>query len=225
MEASTRALGFALRHGERADAVPEYFSACEIAFDPPLTPEGFQQARDAAEVLRPYCAEFNKEDVRVYSSPLVRCLQTAAQVIVALGLQATHKIHATSQIIEEIIPCHFPKDPLKEGLVATKSHEYITETYLNNIDFDNTQVKPLSYPEFYSETTQRLADGFYSILQRHEHQHSLTIMVTHGRAIEEFNRYFGESVTELCDYCGISGAEKKTPTSPWTLFMSNNNIF
>ena len=222
MKASTRTLGFLLRHGERADLVPEYFDTCEIFFDPPLTPKGLQQARAAAEVFRPYCAEYSNEDIHIYSSPLVRCLQTASQVILGLGLQSTHKIYATSQIIEEITQCHFPKDPFKEGLVATKSHEYITKTYLNDVEFDDTMIKPLSYPEFYSETTQRLADGYYSILQKHEK--SISIMVAHGRAIEEFNKYYGESITEVCGYCGISGVEKKTLNSPWKLFMSNNNI-
>ncbi len=225
MKQSQYALGFILRHGERADAVPEFAKSCEIFFDPPLTPTGLHQAQLAADTFRPFIMNggIAKENIHIYSSPLVRCMQTAAQVIIGLGLEKTHKIRLDSMLIEEILQCHFPKDPLKEGLVVTKSHEYIKEKYLDGIDFVCEHVKPLSYPEFYSETSQRFADGFYTLLKRHEQEkNSLTILVSHGRGIEEFNRYFGQSTTELCKYCGISGVNKKTAEDQWKLFMCNN---
>lgn len=151
-------------------------------------------------------------------------MQTAAEVIIKLELEKTHKILVDCRLIEEIFKCHFPKDPLTEGLLVTKSHEYIRDKYLGGMEFVCQNVKPLSYPEYYSETSQRMADGFHALLKRHEDEKSLTILVSHGRGIEEFNRYFNMPKTGLVGYCGISGVEKETEKSKWKLFMRNNDL-
>ena len=80
----SHSVAFILRHGERADAVPEFAKTVEISYDPCLTPTGLKQAYATSSVFKPYAELFGKEQVYVYSSPLIRCMQTAAQIILGL---------------------------------------------------------------------------------------------------------------------------------------------
>ena len=218
---SEYAISLILRHGERADAVEEYKGTYEVSFDPCLTSLGLKQAYTASATIKPYAEKFKKEKIYIYSSPLIRCMQTAAQTILGLGLEKTHKIILQSHLIEEMFLCHFPMDPIKNGLITKKTHEHIRDTFLSGVDFVADGVIPLPYPEEYSQSAQRFADGFYSILERHAEESALVIMVSHGRGLEEFNRYFGESVTSMCKYCGISGVKKQSVDDQWKLFISN----
>ena len=62
-----------MRHGERLDEVDvEWRGTAERPWDPPLSPKGEQQARDAAKRLKP----FNFD--RVIISPFRRCHGTGA---------------------------------------------------------------------------------------------------------------------------------------------------
>ena len=78
---------FVLRHGERADACKS--AAWEdplYPYDPPLTPAGHEQAKEAGARISALFP--SGESVRVVCSPFLRCLQTATHVADSLG--ATH---------------------------------------------------------------------------------------------------------------------------------------
>ena len=120
--------------------------------------------------------------------------------------------------------CHYPVNPLQNNMLTKKTHGTIQNEYLSGVDYLLDTIKALKFPEKYTETTLRFADGFYSTLKRHEEEGALVIMVSHGRGIEEFNRYYNQGVTELCGYCGISAVKKELSTDQWKLFMCNNEF-
>lgn len=213
---------FLVRHGERADSKPEFRSTYEISFDPCLTPTGIKQASTASKFFIPYLEKFEKKNIYIYSSPLLRTMQTASEIIIGLGLKDTHKIRLTSYLIEELCEFHFPVDPILNCLLVKKAHNVIKDQYLKGVDFvDEDKLMPLKFPEAYSETTQRLADGFYLLTEQHKTKKDLVIFVSHGRCLEEFNRYFGEPITDLANYCGISGVKKDSLTGQWKILMTN----
>jgi len=69
------------RHGDRLDfADPEWFKTAARPYDPPLSPDGIVQARELGRRLL-------DEDIRqIFSSPFLRCVQTAQEVAEILGL-------------------------------------------------------------------------------------------------------------------------------------------
>jgi broad specificity phosphatase PhoE len=69
------------RHGNRQDLVdPGWKLEAERPHDPPLSEDGFEQARELAERLA-------REDIgHIYASPFIRALQTATPVAEALDL-------------------------------------------------------------------------------------------------------------------------------------------
>ena len=69
------------RHGERLDAVDENWAAtAERPYDPPLTPDGVQQARETARRLAGLGIR------HIFCSPFLRTLQTAAEIANVLDL-------------------------------------------------------------------------------------------------------------------------------------------
>ncbi|XP_002978895.2 uncharacterized protein LOC9659801 [Selaginella moellendorffii] len=77
---------FILRHGERRDDVDkEWLANASRPWDPPLTDAGKKQAWNAGRKLRLAGFEIN----RVLISPYLRCVQTAAEAIMALCVNQT----------------------------------------------------------------------------------------------------------------------------------------
>ena len=75
-----------IRHAERVDEVPGSTWGGDRWFDPPITKKGRKQARLTAQHLlqtMPHDA-LASIDV-IYSSPYVRCLQTAGEIAAILG--------------------------------------------------------------------------------------------------------------------------------------------
>lgn len=69
------------RHGNRYDFVrPDWFATARRPYDPPLSREGIVQAQELANRLR------QERIDRIFCSPYLRAVQTAAPVATALGL-------------------------------------------------------------------------------------------------------------------------------------------
>lgn len=84
-----------VRHGERLDEVPgnQWYKEAEKTgaawFDPPLTAKGQKQAAGAASALQEMLSKRGAIDIPfdvVYSSPLQRCVATAAPFAEAFGI-------------------------------------------------------------------------------------------------------------------------------------------
>ena len=86
-----KAQGFCalIRHGERADKVNYEKQGIKIEqfLDPPLTPQGFEQAQDTGLHFKKYLAEHGYDSIVIESSPFLRTMQTASIVAKHLGIE------------------------------------------------------------------------------------------------------------------------------------------
>ncbi|KAH9301454.1 hypothetical protein KI387_013037, partial [Taxus chinensis] len=105
METSTRSMEgesqtqglYVMRHGERMDNYdPQWVRTAPRPWDPPLTYNGKLQAWDKGKRLRAEGANIT----RVFCSPFLRCVQTAAEVVKALC--ATHD-HANAPSSKDVV--------------------------------------------------------------------------------------------------------------------------
>lgn len=72
---------YIVRHGLRLDHENTSWKAtAERPFDPPLSPNGFQQAQQTGQYLRQHAI------TAVYASPLIRAMQTATGIVEHLDL-------------------------------------------------------------------------------------------------------------------------------------------
>ena len=89
-----------LRHGERADACKtEVWEDPLYPYDPPLTPTGHAQAKEAGgriSTVFPSC-----EGVRVVCSPFLRCIQTATHVADCIGVSHIEVVPQLADILCE----------------------------------------------------------------------------------------------------------------------------
>ncbi len=91
------------RHGNRLDFVdPEWFKTASRPFDPPLSPDGVQQAQSLARRLR------DEGITRVFASPFLRAVETAHHVADLLDLS----IGVESGFSEWLNPDWFPDPPV-----------------------------------------------------------------------------------------------------------------
>jgi len=76
-----------LRHGERTDYVePSWVSSAQRPWDPPLTDTGREQAWLAGAAIRTHLLKLGLPPVtRGFTSPLIRCAETATIAVGALG--------------------------------------------------------------------------------------------------------------------------------------------
>lgn len=69
---------FAVRHTERADRIPKP-PPVKIPYDPHLTETGLVQARRTGKkILETIDAHIEPDEIIIYTSPFLRCVQTAA---------------------------------------------------------------------------------------------------------------------------------------------------
>jgi len=72
---------YLLRHGHRLDfQYPEWFSISSNKYDPPLSDLGNEQAKELANILE------SEKIKHIFSSPYLRCLQTAYPIAQKLNL-------------------------------------------------------------------------------------------------------------------------------------------
>lgn len=104
------------RHGNRLDFVnPEWFNSAERRYDPPLSEDGFVQAKQLGQRLK-------KENIcHIFSSPFLRTIQTANEIAKILhlpikieaGLSEWHNIDWMTETPEthpqEFLKKNFPR--------------------------------------------------------------------------------------------------------------------
>lgn len=139
------------RHANRLDFVnPEWFTTAERPYDPPLSDDGFVQAKQLGQRLK------GEGIAYIFASPFLRTVQTANEVASALDLS----IKVESGLSEWLNPGWMPSMPEKLSIVA------LAELF-PRIDTSYTSRVVAEYPETgeqalerAGETARRLADEF-----------------------------------------------------------------
>ncbi|CDW77202.1 UNKNOWN [Stylonychia lemnae] len=148
-----------IRHGQRADRHPEYKVHIQVWVDAPLTPLGLQQAKETGQFLKEYINANNFEEVILESSPWLRVMMTAAQIAKELGM---NKFNVSYNYRELMTPqCFDYEDPMPQLLFVNKTMDYISQKYLEGIQYvetDDSKVmdKSCMYPETEDEAFHRI---------------------------------------------------------------------
>ncbi|MFB3904418.1 MAG: histidine phosphatase family protein [Acidobacteriota bacterium] len=167
------------RHGSRQDFVdPEWHKTAERRHDPPLSAKGLAQAGQLADRLE-------REGITaIFSSPFLRCLQTAASVAARVGLP----IHVEPGFSEWLNPDWFPSSPKILTLEAL-----IQEFPAVAADY-SPQVRP-AYPEDGETVLRRTAEAATKIAGKYK---GTLLYVGHGATV--YGSLFGllgQSFAEL----------------------------
>jgi broad specificity phosphatase PhoE len=130
------------RHGNRLDFVnPEWFNTAERPYDPPLSEDGFVQAKQLGKRLV-------GEGIRhIFASPFLRTVQTATQVADILDLP----IKIESGLSEWLNPAWMTNDP--ERLPLKVLHQQFPR-----IDLSYTSQVIADYPETSAEVVERTGE-------------------------------------------------------------------
>jgi broad specificity phosphatase PhoE len=126
-----------VRHGERCDnsELASEKARIELAWDPPLTQIGEEQARLTGRELYNKIKQANLQYLVLESSPFLRCLQTAAIIAREIGIQS---VHVNYLIGEWMKPAFYPDgDPRGKLFVETLPREEIERKWLHGIRVNN----------------------------------------------------------------------------------------
>ena len=153
------------RHGNRQDFVdPDWVNGAEYPFDPPLSSDGLEQARQTARALR------GRGIARIVSSPFLRCIQTAEEVARELEIP----IVLEAGLGEWLNPTWFPAPPeLVHANRPNRSDSRIDPGY-------ESLVEPV-YPELKVEMYRRVATAVRRLT---ETSFASELWVGHGASVQ-----------------------------------------
>lgn len=192
-----------IRHGERADhAGGEEWAKNEVKFDPHLTPLGALQAQAAgqrvAKIVKSAIDDgllaTPKPKILVLSSPFLRCIMTARNII--KGLQdeyeivdnAIHVQYGLAEYIEAAFDAtvledlHFAKGD-KEKLSKYVDYE-VKKGYIDETDFELLPKYSEDWPGYHKRFLY-FVDRFRKLHEEKlEKEGIVTLAVSHGAAIQ-----------------------------------------
>lgn len=129
------------RHGNRLDFVnPEWFNTAERPYDPPLSEDGIEQARQLGQRL------VGEGITHIFVSPFLRTVQTANEVATILDLP----MKLESGLSEWLNPAWMPSEPERLPLDVLQEH-------FPRIDPSYTSRVIAHYPETNEMVLQRTA--------------------------------------------------------------------
>jgi broad specificity phosphatase PhoE len=152
------------RHGSRIDFVdPDWHAAATHPYDPPLCPEGGEQARQLGERLQ-------KESIaHIFASPFLRTVETAHAVASTLDLP----VKLEPGFSEWLNPDWFPRDPRRVPLADLRRR-------FPRIDPSYTPRGEASYPETGDRAEKRSGDTLVRLSAEFEGN---LLVVGHGVSV------------------------------------------
>eukprot|EP00438_Fugacium_kawagutii_P032421 Skav234924 [mRNA] locus=scaffold840:964194:966398:+ [translate_table: standard] len=166
-----------VRHAERADAAHALDDwgcsedATKFPYDPPITAEGVQQAKDLARDLKQQLVSL---DV-IISSPYLRCVQTAE----VLAEEFDVLVLLDAEVGEVMGPTAFELQPTARRPWA----KLISKCRGERIKAGRTLGKEPKWPETLKDARIRYAKRFLDYLKRSRHTKKSCIIVTHGHML------------------------------------------
>ena len=163
---------FIIRHGERLDHIkgPEKDKMINKN-DPGLSESGLQMALHAGDHLKQLFEEYNISKVKIMSSPMIRCVQTAKQISTRLGI---NKVILNNGFVEWMTN-PWMMIGIDEVEVRTKTFDEIKEQYLGQdwegeIEDPNNDFEELSKikKESYQAADERIVKYSEEIIKSEE---------------------------------------------------------
>lgn len=188
-----------IRHGERADKVPQdpwNLKRLPRPRDPPLTSCGHGQARMAASSLFDDGYDQHSPTV-IYCSPMTRCLHTAAPIAASLNVPI-HVVYALAKPCKYFRVMHrarmIPDIPKPDEMVSIIRDAHQSARLSLYTPDDGTSFK---------DTVERLARHTVAAQQQFSSQLSqpTLIIIGHSEAQVELARYSGIPI-RVAPFCG-----------------------
>lgn len=152
------------RHGNRLDFVnPEWFNTAVRPYDPPLSEDGLEQAKQLGQRL------VGEKIAHIFASPFLRTVQTANEVADALDLP----LKLESGLSEWLNPAWMPTAPERMPL------ELLQERF-PRIDRDYTSRVKVHYPETSDKVFQRTAETVQRLTKEFSED---ILLVGHGASV------------------------------------------
>ncbi|WP_009544776.1 histidine phosphatase family protein [Crocosphaera subtropica] len=152
------------RHGNRLDFVkPDWFNTAERRYDPPLSEDGFIQAKQLGQRLQ------NENINHIFASPFLRTIQTASEVAKILDLP----IKLEAGIGEWHNPHWMSEHP------ETHPRELLEKDY-PYIDWNYTSFCLPQYPEMEVTMMKRMAEVAQELV---DHYSENILLVGHGASV------------------------------------------
>ncbi|MFH7030915.1 MAG: histidine phosphatase family protein [Heteroscytonema crispum UTEX LB 1556] len=153
------------RHANRLDFVnPDWFLTAERRYDPPLSDDGFVQAKHLAKRLK------EEKIAHIFASPFLRTVQTANEVAEKLDLP----IKLETGLSEWLNPAWMTEEPQRLSTSA------LAELF-PRIDISYTPRIAANYPETHEQVRARSAQTARCLVTEFSPQNIL--MVAHGASV------------------------------------------
>lgn len=128
-----------IRHSERADQIKQGLDhpVIEEKIDPPLSYRGLEIATETGIGLKKYLRENNYTQVKIFSSPFLRSLQTASRVAKEVGVDTIQIDYLLSEALYTYV-CK--ENPYPHILISKHSKEFIMQKYLSGVNFIDVKL-------------------------------------------------------------------------------------
>lgn len=214
-----------LRHGERADCLSA-FQGSEIkpSLDPELTERGLNDARLSGDYIRSaFIDKLKFDNVKVFTSPFIRSLQTATQIAKQIGLnEVTISYRICEKLAFELCEGLKPFEKMAAGIKENK--DQLESRFGCKVVFMDDEHL-VGFPEEFEDAYKRYDRYFDDIIigERKCIQKNLIIIASHGVSIDILRKKFNNKEEILADYCCISGIEVNKTNGNVSLFLNAYN--
>ena len=204
-----------VRHGERVDAVDKSWKkSAARPHDPPLTPLGLQQAAAMGRALRGHRLD------AIYSSPFLRCMQTATAIAEAIGPGAP-LIRVEPGLGEWLFNRWFSAQPMDAQMAIRElqrthgdamldaTHVPLWDTELRRAPMQaeggwQQPFQPVPFPE----ALPHVGNRYVSSLMALREAAPFALLVTHGFGVQAMAEVATNEGMEEPSYCSATRMRK-----------------
>ncbi|CAI2379469.1 unnamed protein product [Moneuplotes crassus] len=195
-----------MRHGERSD-----WSGKKVKRrgDTTLTSQGHVQAYQTGKYIKKFLKDKEIKNFRVYSSPLVRTIQTSCEVSKALKNSSIKSSMGFVIITIHMILLKLDEVELHSMDISEFREHYIPKSKVE-IEDNEDYIEEMNetYPEENHLTGERVvrhSEHFIDELKNSEDIDAI-IAISHWDIVEKFSEYYGNDYKPM-DYCALSCLE------------------
>ncbi|KAJ2068385.1 hypothetical protein GGI08_000899 [Coemansia sp. S2] len=221
---------YVVRHGERIDHIDDNWTRTSTTpYDPPLTADGYAQARKAGTMIRDLEPQTDTEYI-VLTSPFLRCAQTGEAIHEGFCKESNPlwRVAVEPGLSEVINENYFHSaDNVPTGIVAERREEMRTGVVCANMVFDEGYHPACEGLPVFPENFQSMLVRYGSVLDHiatgaisERKGRQVVVLVTHGAGITALRWATTRRLETGNDvpYCALFKASiGSTPELTWTV--------
>lgn len=197
-----------IRHGERGDHQSLFIgNDFKFSLDPELTQKGIDDARITGEYLKKEYIDKKKfQTIKIFSSPFIRCMQTAGQIAKAIDIDCVNILYGICEKLG-FEYCKGEKPFNTMYGCQSKNKEEIENFIGRKLNYEpDEKQNMIKFPEKYGDCYQRFNDNFDKFIDQEKNSstNNLIILVSHGIAFDICRKKFNSLEEILIDYACIS---------------------